>query len=158
MRTLFRRRLQRPRSRRQGQALVEFVLVIPILLLLVFGLMDFARAWSAHHSVADAAREGARLLVVNDVDYTGADAAIRQTLAAARLHTSEDRLTIQFRVGDDSNPWEDKNNNTGAAGTGEAQSVRITYKYDFWLLGPFIGLGNKDGMVNLVSTITMRGE
>jgi hypothetical protein len=157
MRTLFCRRRQRPRSRRQGQALVEFVLVIPILLLLVFGLMDFARAWSAHHSIADAAREGARLLVVNDVNYAGADAAIRQTLAAARLNTSEDRLEIEFRVGDGGS-WEDKNSNTGAAGTGEAQAVRITYKYEFWLLGPFIGLGNEDGMVNLVSTITMRAE
>jgi Flp pilus assembly protein TadG len=156
MRSLFCRRLGRPRTCRRGQALVEFVLVIPLLLLLVFGLMDFARAWSAHHSIADAAREGARLLVVRDADYAGADAAIRQTLAAARLNTSEDRLTIQFRVGDEEN-WVDKNGESGPAGTGEAQSVRITYEYDFWLLRPFIGLAN-DGMVDLVSTITMRGE
>jgi Flp pilus assembly protein TadG len=157
MRSFFYRRFQRPRTRRRGQALVEFVLVIPILLLLVFGLMDFARAWSAHHSIADAAREGARLLVVRDADYAGADAAIRQTLASARLNTSEDRLTIDFRVGDEG-AWVDKTSGSTTAETGEAQSVRITYKYDFWLLGPFIGLGNKDGMVNLISTITMRGE
>lgn len=50
--------LRRPRTR--GQALVEFALIIPIFLLLVFGLVDLGRAVFISNSLAEAARDGAR--------------------------------------------------------------------------------------------------
>lgn len=50
--------LKRPRTR--GQALVEFALIIPIFLLLVFGLVDLGRAVFISNSLAEAARDGAR--------------------------------------------------------------------------------------------------
>ena len=43
-----------------GQALVEFALTIPLLLLLVFGLIDLGRAVYVSNSLAEAARDGAR--------------------------------------------------------------------------------------------------
>ena len=140
MRSLLDRRTTRPRARR-GQALVEFVLVIPILLLLVFGLMDFARAWQTHHAIADAAREGARMLVVNEsAGFTEAEAAIRERLAHARL--DDTRVRVDFEPDDE------------PAARDHPQTVTIRYGYDFWLLRPFLG----DQSVNIVSTITMRGE
>jgi Flp pilus assembly protein TadG len=53
----------RPVSDREhrGQALVEFALVIPIFLLLVFGMMDMGRFVYMHSTLSQAAREGARL-------------------------------------------------------------------------------------------------
>ena len=47
--------------RRRGQALVEFALVIPIFLLVLFGLLDMGRAVYANHTLNQAAREAARL-------------------------------------------------------------------------------------------------
>jgi Flp pilus assembly protein TadG len=44
----------------RGQALVEFALVMPIFLALVFGLFDIARVIWANDMMASAAREGAR--------------------------------------------------------------------------------------------------
>ena len=44
----------------RGQALVEFALVIPLFLLLLFGLVDLGRAVFVNNSLAEAARDGAR--------------------------------------------------------------------------------------------------
>lgn len=50
---------------RRGQALAEFALVLPILLLLILGVFDFGRAIFLHTSMTNGAREGARLATVN---------------------------------------------------------------------------------------------
>lgn len=46
---------------RGGQSLVEFALVLPIFLLLLFGLIDIGRYVYTANAVNEAAREGARL-------------------------------------------------------------------------------------------------
>lgn len=51
--------------RRRGQALVEFALVIPIFLLILVGLFDLGSAVFSYNSITNAAREGARLGIVN---------------------------------------------------------------------------------------------
>jgi len=45
---------------RRGQAVVEFALVLPVLLLLVFGAMEFGRAYFDYHLLLTVARQGAR--------------------------------------------------------------------------------------------------
>jgi len=39
---------------------VEFAIILPILLLLVFGIIDFGHAWYMDHLLSNASREGAR--------------------------------------------------------------------------------------------------
>jgi Flp pilus assembly protein TadG len=51
----------------RGAALVEFALVVPILLLLLFGIVEFGIAFNDYISVRNGSREGARAAVVNDV-------------------------------------------------------------------------------------------
>ena len=51
---------------RKGQSLVEFALVLPLVLLLVVGMLEFARAWNLHQTMTDAVREGARRAVLAD--------------------------------------------------------------------------------------------
>src|SRR4029077_8610123 len=48
------------RKRQQSQALIEFALVSPVLLLLVFGIIDIGRAVFYYDTLSHAAREGAR--------------------------------------------------------------------------------------------------
>jgi Flp pilus assembly protein TadG len=58
----------RPRSRlgrRRGQALVEFALVLPIALLVILAVFDVGRAVFIYNGLTNAAREGARLAIVN---------------------------------------------------------------------------------------------
>jgi Flp pilus assembly protein TadG len=49
-----------------GAAAVEFALVLPIILLLLFGIIEFGRAWNVRQTLTDAAREGARLAAVGN--------------------------------------------------------------------------------------------
>ena len=58
----------------RGVAVVEFALVIPLLLLLVFGIVEFGRAYQTRLTVTNAAREGVRVLAVTD-DQPAAEAA-----------------------------------------------------------------------------------
>lgn len=48
------------RDGRSGQAVVEFALVLPIFLLLLFAAVEFGRAYFSLHLLTNAAREGAR--------------------------------------------------------------------------------------------------
>jgi Flp pilus assembly protein TadG len=50
---------------KRGQAIVEFALVLPILLFLVFGIMEGGRVMFEQIIVTEAAREGARVAIVN---------------------------------------------------------------------------------------------
>jgi Flp pilus assembly protein TadG len=50
----------------RGQSLVEFVLVIPVFLLMLSGIIDFGRATFYSVQVVNAAREGARMAALPD--------------------------------------------------------------------------------------------
>jgi Flp pilus assembly protein TadG len=63
----------RKRSR-DGQGLVEFALVLPVLILIFMGLFDVGRAVFAYNSLSNAAREGARVAIVNQSLIGGVDA------------------------------------------------------------------------------------
>jgi len=52
----------------QAQALVEFALVLPLLLLLIIGIIDFGRALFVYSEVSNAAREAVRYGAVNSAD------------------------------------------------------------------------------------------
>lgn len=53
------------RRREAGQSMVEVAFVLPVLLLILLGIFDFGRAIYAYNTVANAAREAARLAVVD---------------------------------------------------------------------------------------------
>ncbi len=61
----------------RGQSMVEFALVLPLFLLLIFGLIDGGRLVYINNSVAEAAREGARW---GSVQGRSTNAAGRQSI------------------------------------------------------------------------------
>ena len=68
------RRLGRRRAGAHGQSLVEFALVLPIIILLVVGFVEIGRAVFAYNTIANAARQGARVAAVNQLaDVTDCD-------------------------------------------------------------------------------------
>ncbi len=82
------------RRRTRGQALVEFALVIPVFLLLLMAVFDLGRAVFAYNSVTNAAREGARLAIVNQTPSLIQQRAIAQTAIA---ETAAPNVTVEFR-------------------------------------------------------------
>jgi Flp pilus assembly protein TadG len=79
-----------------GQALVEFALVVPVLLLLLLGIVDFARAWSTYQIITYQARQGARMAVIDNPGVTEADVvqAIRDGLSQGSLDPADATIAI----------------------------------------------------------------
>ncbi len=63
------RRMLIRRHGERGQALVEFALILPVFLLLLFGLFDLGRAVYAYNTISNASREAVRVAIV-DQDCT----------------------------------------------------------------------------------------
>jgi Flp pilus assembly protein TadG len=72
----------RTHGRDRGAAAVEFALVLPLLLLIVFGIIDFGRAYNAQIELTQAAREGVRLAALSQSNV------VSRTQAAASPLTS----------------------------------------------------------------------
>lgn len=56
------------RRRNAGQALVEFAFVFPLIALLAFAFIDLGRAVFAYNTLTNAARQGARVVTVSQLD------------------------------------------------------------------------------------------
>jgi len=66
---------------RKGQGLVEFAILLPLLVLIIFGVLDLGRAFFALVAITNAAREGARVYTIYPSQTTVAniqDAAKRE--------------------------------------------------------------------------------
>lgn len=78
------------RRTESGAAAVEFALVLPILLTLVFGILSYGWYFFTAQSVSSAARETARRLIVGDCQV-GTEAQ-----DFARSQAGQDTLTLTF--------------------------------------------------------------
>jgi Flp pilus assembly protein TadG len=92
-------RRRRGASRSGGQALVEFALVIPIFLLVLVALFDAGRAVFSYNTLTNAAREGARMAIVNQDEDTIKARAKSQT---AIVELNDPAVEVDFyQVADD---------------------------------------------------------
>lgn len=80
-------------KREQGQALVEFAMVLPILVLLVVGMMQFGLLFHEYLLVNHAAREGARVATLG-----GSDAEIVAAVNTAAASASDTTIVPSARV------------------------------------------------------------
>ncbi|MDA8216142.1 MAG: pilus assembly protein, partial [Dehalococcoidales bacterium] len=76
-----------------GQALVEFALILPLIVLLTAGLIDGARAILLYNTVSNAAREGARFGIVLS-DPTWGDPTLSKNGNQAKEYTPANVATV----------------------------------------------------------------
>lgn len=69
--------IHRSRSRRRGVAAAETAMVLPLILVLLFGIIEFSRFIMTRQLCVHAAQEGARYAVVHVVDSTSNDLTIQ---------------------------------------------------------------------------------
>lgn len=82
------RRRGRGRGER-GAVAVEFAIILPILIVLIFGMIEFGRAYNAKIALQGAVREGARVLAVDkDGDPEAATRAAAPSLDPGKLSVS----------------------------------------------------------------------
>jgi Flp pilus assembly protein TadG len=127
-----------------GQALVEFALVVTVLLLLILGLVEFARAWNTQQVLTDAAREALRSSVVANRDFTYE--AMRGLIDQALLRASLDPQLADVSV----EGWK--------TGTGTPARIRIDYRYEFGFFAPLIGWATEERSLALSTSFVMRNE
>jgi hypothetical protein len=124
-----------PRRRtRRGQALVEFALVLPLLLLLFMGLFDFGRAVFAYNSLSNAAREGARVAIVDQTVVAGvpvgATEAANQATGLGLDPTDPAQVEVSYLLPDLS----------GDCTTRDLGCIaEVTVHYEFTAITPIIG-------------------
>lgn len=131
------------RSHGRGQALVEFALALPVLLLIFMGLFDFGRAVFAYNSLSNAAREGARVAIVDQtVDGSGvpvgATEAASQATGLGLDPTDATQVQVSYLMPDLSGPCP-----TRSLGC----IAEVTVHYEFRPITPIIG--NVIGSIDL---------
>ena len=87
------------RDSERGAALVEAAILLPLIVILIFGLIAFGRAYNAKVTATHAAREGVRVLAVTGDQTQGEDAA---KAAASSLDPS--LLSVSYTVCDPGDP------------------------------------------------------
>lgn len=65
-------------GRSHGQSLAEFALVLPVILLLFMGIVDLGRAVFAYNTLSNAARDGARVAIVDQTASGGVQAGAQR--------------------------------------------------------------------------------
>ncbi|MBI2170020.1 MAG: pilus assembly protein [Actinobacteria bacterium] len=72
----------------RGAVAVEFAIVLPLLVLLIFGIIEFGRAYNAKIALEGAVREGARILAVGNGDPVAATKGAAASLDPGTLSVS----------------------------------------------------------------------
>jgi len=119
----------------RGSSLVEMALTLPMLLLLLFGVLDLGRAVYAQNVITNAAREGARFGAI----APGDSQAIQTQTETAIVGLDMSAVTVTV--------------------TQTSNTIRVTVTYQFNsitpLVGQFLGAG---GAISLEGVSTMNIE
>jgi len=127
-----------------GQAAVEFALVLPFLLVLLVGIVEFGRAWNEHQVITDAARETARRAAIADTPTTAADLenTAKAAMAAAGINPDSAEITLDN--------WD------GERDTQLRVDIDLPYRFTFF--GPLVKWATGESRIVLQTSIAMRNE
>jgi Flp pilus assembly pilin Flp len=126
----------------EGAAVVEFALVMPILALIIFGIIDFGRAFYTVNNIISAVREGARYgAILSAPSSPTGEQEIRDRVRSVSQPfggdtLTDDRILIDFdgefvRVRVDSFPFQPLTPIAGAVGVGTWPITRqATFRWE----------------------------
>ncbi len=139
----------------RGAAAVEFALVVPLFLSLVFGIVEFGRAMMVGQLVTNAAREGARMAVINGATNSQVEAAVidnlERTLGIASTNT--EGISVACTVEPDAgNP--DAGDEVSDAGSRDLCTIEVRVSHE---LVKYLGLTYLTN-TDFVARSTMRHE
>lgn len=152
-------------TRERGQALVEFVLILPIFMLLIFGVIEFGKALNYWIDTTHLANEGARYAAVNrwpscpDDDTTPCAETLKDYLVA-RANTAELASGGTSNVPTALKPGVRICFPEGAPTVGKAVRVTVKSTYKLAVVNGMFGLVglSQIGDIELSSSSTLRLE
>jgi len=125
------------RRRRRGQGLVEFALVAPVFILILMAFFDLGRGVFIYNSITNAAREGARLAIVNQDTSLVLQRMRAQSAVAESNNGDGSDLTVVFRRADaHGNPTSTACSTTDGVQLGCLAVVTYASKFD--LITPIV--------------------
>src|SRR5512136_2031326 len=129
-----------------GASAVEFAIILPILVLLIFGIIELSVAFYDKAMITNASREGARAGIVFRVPPVTDDEItnIVNTYLGSNLMTFGGPTTANITV------------TRNGYNPGDELKVSVNYTYTFLLIPNFIA--SLSGGVNLVAETIMRME
>lgn len=127
-------------SETSGQSLVEFALVLPILLLIITGVFDVARAVWQENTLAYAAREGTRYAIVHGSAYCSPSYCALGQIdpAGVASYTNQDEVQDVVRK--------------AAVGVGGVINVAVCWPDDPLTAGGCDGKNDRNNRVSVVAT------
>ncbi len=121
----------------KGSSIIEFALVLPILLLVLFGITEFGRMIMTTNILNTASREGARLAAVSPLGETAViEARVNEVLAAGRVIAKA--ITVEYFPA--------------------TSSVRVTVTSDFNILSRSVLPASLRGTIELRGQTVFRYE
>ena len=126
-----------------GQAAVEFALVLPFLLVMLIGIVEFGRAWNQHQVITDAARESARKASLYGAT---SEAEVKKVATDAMAAAGIDwrRATI------------DIDNLDGEGNSRVIVSIDLRYRFTFF--APLVAWATGEEIIHLKTSTAMRNE
>ena len=140
-------RLMRRDGGKAGQSMVEFALILPIFVLLVFGILDIGRAVYAYHTINNAATEGARVAIVNQTLATIQDRAASRAVGVGVLAAD---VTVDYRTSALPDTPDSCASRVGTATGPVTCTAIVQVPHDFTAVTPIVS--------NIIGTIQMAGE
>jgi Flp pilus assembly protein TadG len=135
------------KNREKGVASVEFALILPLLLLVLFLIIEFSIALYDKAVITNASREGARSGIVNDLSGSRPTAA--DIVAVVTTYCESNLISFGASVP-----------STAVSGAcsspGGFLTVNVTYAYNFLVLPNF--MGSLAGGLTLTGNTVMRCE
>jgi Flp pilus assembly protein TadG len=129
----------------RGQAVTEFAVILPVLLLVLLAIYQFGVVFNNYIQVTAAAREGARKAAVSRTAGSCSSVQTMAITAAKNAAPGLDQSKMSVTL-----PTYTCTNNALAPGTDT--TVKVTYPYSISILGKIVTSGS------LSSTTTMREE
>lgn len=134
----------------RGAALLEAAITIPIILLICVGIFEFGRAYQTWQVLTNAAREGARVAIIQGSTDAAVTQRVRDYMQAGDL---ENYSTATVTVTRD----------VALTGSDTGSKVEIDYPFEFMVLNPVVRLvapsdTTTGAPITMVSSALMRNE
>ncbi len=131
----------------RGAALLETAITLPLILLVSVAIFEFGRAYQTWQVLTNAAREGARVAVINGTPAADIKTAVKKYAEIGGLTVTDSQISLNQSV---------------ALGTWTGSQVTIAYPFQFMVLNPIAKMvksGSKTGEALTMSAVAvMRNE
>ena len=134
----------------KGNALIETAITMPIVLLVCVGIFEFGRAYQTSQVLTNAAREGARLAILEGPTDAEVRTRVNQYLTDGGLASLADGNIVIGR-------------NTVLTASSTASTVTVNYPFQFMMLNPIVRLivptdSTTGAPITLTAATLMRNE